>query len=87
MTLTAGSYSLRIRGSVYYFSCTDILKVSAPGSLTSSGDTYSYNGGYYTITGTGLSAVSQIIVNGFIGKISEYSNTAVTYRLPAFVTT
>lgn len=88
-TLPAGSYSLRITGAIYYFSCTDILKVSAPapGSLTSSTDSYSYNGGYYKITGDGLSPVSQITVNGFVGKISQYTNTEVTYRLPAFVTT
>ena len=86
-TLPAGSYSLRITGAIYYFSCTDILKVSAPGSLTSSTDSYSYNGGYYKITGAGLSPVSQITVSGFVGKISQYTNTEVTYRLPALVTT
>lgn len=87
VTLPAGSYSLLIRGSIYYFSCTDILKVSAPNNISISNETYSYNGGYYTITGEGLSPVSQITVNGFVGKISEYTNTAVTYRLPALVTT
>lgn len=86
-TLPAGSYSLRITGAIYYFSCTDNLKVSAPGSLTSSTDSYSYNGGYYKITGAGLSPVSQITVSGFVGKISQYTNTEVTYRLPALVTT
>lgn len=58
-----------------------------PTNIITSPQSYSYNGGQFTIQANKLSPSSSIIVNGFRGKITSYSSSSVTYQLPSLLTT
>ena len=59
-----------------------------PTNIISSADSYSYNGGIFTIAASDLSPISNIRVNGLKGALIDYSkaNSTATYEVPPFVT-
>lgn len=63
------------------------VDVAIPTNLVSNPQSVSFNGGRYTIEASYLSPVSYITVNGFRGDVISYTNTNVTYQVPALVTT
>jgi len=87
-TLKAGSYKLLANTSPYgYILMNTTVNVPFPTNYAPSSPQLSFNGGQVTITADLLSPVSYITVNGFRGSILTYSDTAVTYAVPALVTT
>lgn len=88
VNLPAGSYKFKIRGAITYYSINDILNVSMPTNIYTSAQSYSYNGGFYTINASGLSPISNIRVNGLRGDIISYDTTTniAIYQLPPLLT-
>lgn len=86
-TLNSGSYRIRILSNYGFYQCTDLLNVTAPTLSGGSSQVASFAGSSFTITAAGLSSSSYITVNGLVGNIISYSATAVTYQIPALVTT
>jgi hypothetical protein len=86
--LTSGSFKFQVRGASLYYTINDVINVSMPTNIYPSPQSYSYNGGLFTVQANGLSPLSNIRVNGQVGSILDYNyNTStVTYQLPALVT-
>jgi hypothetical protein len=86
-SLSAGAYRLKVNSSLGYFfnNASDIINVTA-NTITSSTENISFAGGNYTIYGNGLSSSSYLNVNGYKAYPINYNSTAVTYKIPAFVT-
>lgn len=88
-TLKAGGYDIVIRTSPNgNIKMSNGLNIPFPANINTSPATQqiSFNGGSFTISGSGLSPASYITVNGLRGDISKYTASAVTYTVPAFVT-
>jgi hypothetical protein len=58
----------------------------APAITAGSSVPASFYGGSYTISAANLSPASYIVVNNLIGKIINYSSSAVTYQIPSLIT-
>lgn len=85
--LNAGSYKLVVYTSPNgIISITDTINVAFPVNFVANSQQISYNGGSFTISANNLSPASYITVGGFRGKILSYSTSAVTYAVPALVT-
>ena len=86
-TIPAGSYRLKVNSSYGYFTNnpSEIINVTA-NIITSSTKNISFAGGNYTIYGNALSPSSYLNVNDYKAYPINYNSTAVTYKIPAFVT-
>jgi hypothetical protein len=62
------------------------VNVSLASAISGNPSVSSFAGGLYTITGNNLSPSSYITVNSLRGNIANYNTSAVTYNIPAFVT-
>jgi hypothetical protein len=86
-TLNAGSYKLLVNTSPYgYIAINSTIDITLPSNVVANNQRVSFNGGTFTISASNLSPVSFITVNGFKGKITDYTSSAATYSVPALVT-
>ncbi|CAM6005118.1 unnamed protein product, partial [Sphagnum balticum] len=85
-TLTSGQFTIQVTGSKSgFFNSPHPLSVSLA-AVSAPNKVLGYSGGQITITGNNLSPTSYITVNGLRGDILTYSNSSVTYNVPALVT-
>lgn len=86
--LTTGSFKFVVRGASLFYSIADVINVAMPTNIISTAQSYSYNGGIFTIAASDLSPVSNIRVNGLKGALIDYNqNTSTaTYEIPSFIT-
>jgi hypothetical protein len=72
-----------------FYTINDVVNVAMPTNIISTAESYSYNGGTFTIAASSLSPVSNIRVNGLKGALIDYNkaNSSATYEIPSFVTT
>lgn len=87
--LTTGSFKFVVRGSSLFYTMNDMINVGMPTNIISTAESYSYNGGIFTISASDLSPISNIRVNGLKGALIDYNQNAntATYGIPSFVTT
>lgn len=85
-TLSSGSYNIVAITKYGYCQVNNAINVSLAAGISASIVYSSFAGGLFTISGDNLSPSSYITVNSFVGKIATYTPAAVTYHIPAFVT-
>jgi hypothetical protein len=86
-TLPGGLFGFNFYYSSYGFATCSANVTIAIAKPTFSNIVASYNGGVFTLSGSGLSPSATLDINGFKGSLSSITATNAIGSIPAFVST